>query len=89
MENIHCPMCKKQLTNLGIYFCNKCNKWFETIDFLEFKNQINKDCKKCTYLTKTDFKKNNQTLYYCNNLKTNKEMEKINDFRKCNYFNEV
>ncbi|KKN00227.1 hypothetical protein LCGC14_1139990 [marine sediment metagenome] len=85
-ENIPCPICNRKLSNIGIYFCNKCNKWFEDIDFLEPGTKIDEDCKKCAWLTETDFKKNDQTLFYCNNLKTNRQMEKINDFRRCNYF---
>ena len=85
-----CPICKSNLIFSGLFWCDKCKKWFEEIDFLDIpKESLNIDCKtKCIFLKETEFKKNGQTLYYCNNPKTDRIMEKINDFRGCVYIEE-
>ena len=79
-----CPVCKSPIFLIGLYWCNKCKKWYEEIDFLDTsKEEIDEDCKKCVYLTKTKFKKNNMPLFYCNCSKSERTMEKLRDFRKC------
>ena len=83
-----CPVCKTEISLYGLYWCNICKKWYEEIDFLNPDEEYDEDCKKCYYLAKTKFKKNNQFLHYCNSLDSlrenpNRRTEKIRDFRKC------
>lgn len=79
-----CPICNKDLIFRALYWCSKCMRWFEEIDFLDLSiNETNDGCKICEYLSQTDYKKNDLPLFYCNNLKTDRLMEKIRDFRKC------
>ena len=82
-----CPICKRILILSGLFWCYKCKKWFEDVDFLDIsKEDHNIDCKlKCIFLKETEFKKNSQTLYYCNSMETDRLMEKLIDFRKCEY----
>lgn len=84
----YCLKCGNQLIKSGMFWCNSCKLWFEEIDFLspEEKEKLNEDCKKCTSLAKTEFKKNNLTVFVCNSFKSTRIMEKIKDFRKCKAF---
>ncbi len=82
-EKKFCPVCKSTIFLTGLYWCNKCKKWYEDIDFLEKKEEFDEDCKKCVYLVKTKFKKMNIPLFYCNCFKSKRNMEKLRDFRKC------
>lgn len=84
-----CPLCNRELIEKCLYWCFNCKKWFEDIDFLDSEVKIDEDCKKCEWFVETAFKKNNLTLFYCNNLKTDRRTEKIRDFRKCNEFKET
>lgn len=86
-KNKLCPICNKDLTiPADLYWCYNCKKWFEDIDFLDSEIEIDEDCKKCEWLTETAFKRNNLTVFYCNNMKSERKMEKIRDFRKCSEF---
>ena len=85
----HCPTCNSIVTYIGMYYCRECKKYYEDIDFLDLsEEEIDEDCKKCFYLKGTEFKKNDQQLFVCNCLKSDRIMEKINDFRKCICFKE-
>ena len=86
-----CPLCKNHLIiGMGYYHCQKCSHWFEDIDFLskEEQEKADKECLECTWLVKTEFKKNDMPLYYCNCLDASKiknMVEKMRDFRKCKF----
>lgn len=83
-----CPSCKTHsIIGKGLYYCPNCLHWFEDIDFLskEEQEKADKECLECVELVKTEFKKNNLPLYYCNSMKTDRKMEKIRDFRKCKF----
>ena len=84
-----CPLCNRELIERCMYWCFNCKKWFEDIDFLDLEVKIDEDCKKCEWLVETEFKKNDLTLFYCNNTKADRKVEKIRDFRKCNEFKET
>lgn len=81
-----CPRCNNETIKNGLFYCIKCQSWYEEIDFLPKNVKYNEDCKLCYYLVETKFKKNNQILFYCNSLKTQRIMEKLRDFRKCKCF---
>jgi len=86
MNQKKCPTCNVILNyNTNLYWCYNCKKWLEEIDFLTEaeREKCDSDCRLCSWLVETAFKKNDQTIYYCNNMKTDRAMEKMNDFRKC------
>ena len=90
MEIKLCPVCSQNLLNsTGGYWCFNCEKWFEDIDFLDSEVKIDEDCKKCKWLVETAFKRDDLTVFYCNNMKTDRRMEKTRDFRKCDEFKEI
>lgn len=83
-----CPLCKNHLIiGMGFYYCQKCLRWFEDIDFLskEEQEKADEECLECIKLVKTKFKKNNMPLYYCNCIESSSAVEKIRDFRKCKF----
>lgn len=83
-----CPLCKSHsIIYRELYYCLNCLHWFEDIDFLskEEQEKADKGCLECKKLAKTKFRKNNIPLYYCNSLKSNSKVEKIKDFRKCEF----
>jgi len=41
------------------------------------------NCKDCGWLVKSIFKRDNLTVFICNNLKSHSEMEKTKDFSIC------
>ena len=79
-----CPICSSEVVLISIYWCGKCGRWLEEIDFLDLsKEEIDEECKKCDYLAETNYKKNDMTIFYCNSFGTERLMEKLRDFRKC------
>jgi len=86
IEKKFCPICNNELATICIYWCYKCKKWFEDIDFLDPEIKFDEDCKKCSWLAETGFEKNNLTMFVCNSLKSKRKMEKIRDFRRCKEF---
>ena len=47
------------------------------------------NCKECGWLVKSIFKRDNLTVFICNNLKSHSEMEKTTDFTICKEFDKT
>lgn len=89
MSKHKCPKCGQPLQRVGMYYCTSCDFWFEEIDFLPQDVEYDEDCKKCSYLAETPFKKNNKTVYVCNKLGAPRIMEKMRDFRGCELIDRI